>query len=82
MIIARTVRGANANPVAARLAPEVGLRRFVALAVPIITLATRITGREGFGPARRAAGLGSAPAIVGHRFIEALGSKAGLLHRR
>jgi hypothetical protein len=81
MIIARGVSGAKANPVAGRLAPEVGLRPFVALAVPIITFATRITGREGFGPAPRAAGVGSARAIVGPGFIQAFRSKAGLLHK-
>jgi hypothetical protein len=37
MIVARAVRGAKASPVAARLAPDAGMRRFVALAAPIIT---------------------------------------------
>jgi hypothetical protein len=82
MIVARAVRGAKASPVAARLAPDVGMRRFVALAVPIIALATRITGRGASGPAWWAGGNGFTPAIVGHGFIEALGSKAGFLHRR
>jgi hypothetical protein len=81
MIMARAVRGAMANPVAARLAPDVGMRRFVALAVPIITLATRITGREASGRAWWAGRDGFTPAIVGHGFIEALGSKAGFLHK-
>jgi hypothetical protein len=82
MIIARAVRGARTNLVAARLAHDIGVRRFVALAVPIITLASRIIGREASGPAWRAAGDGSTPAIVGHGFIEALGPKAEFLHRR
>jgi hypothetical protein len=79
MIIARAVRGARTNR--ARLAHDIGVRRFVALAVPIITLASRIIGREAFGSAWRTVGDGCTPAIVGHGFIEALGSKA-YLHRR
>jgi hypothetical protein len=82
MMIARAVHCAKTNRVAARSAPDAGVRRFVALAVPISTLATRITGEEASGPAWWAGGDGFTPAIVGHGFIEALGSRAGSLRRR
>ena len=81
MMIARAVRCAKTNGAAARLAPDGGVRRFVALAVPIITLATRITGGEASALAWWAGGDGFTPAIVGHGFIEALGSKASAVHR-
>jgi hypothetical protein len=51
MIFARAVRYAKTNRVAARLVPAIGVRRFVALTVRIITLATGITGGEASGPA-------------------------------
>jgi hypothetical protein len=82
VMMVRMVHGARANLLAARLTHKIGVRRFAVLAVPIITLATRITGREASGPAGRAAGDGSTPAVVGHGFIETLGSKAGFLHRQ
>jgi hypothetical protein len=80
-MIVRAVHGARAN-LLARLTHKIGVCRFVALAAPIITLATRITGREASGPAGRATGDGSTPAVVGRGFIETLGSKAGFLHRQ
>jgi hypothetical protein len=82
VMIVRAVHGARANLLAARLTHKIGVRRFVVLAVPIITLATRITGGEASGPAGRAAGDGSTPSVVGHGFIETLGSKAGFPHRQ
>lgn len=82
VIIVRAVHGPRGNLLAAQLTHKIGVRRFVVLAVPIITLTTRITGREASGPAGRANGGGSTPAVVGHGFIETLGSKAGFLHRQ
>jgi hypothetical protein len=45
-------------------------------------LATRITGGEASALAWWAGGDGFTPAIVGHGFIQPLGSKGGSLHRR
>jgi hypothetical protein len=82
VMIVRAVHGARANLLVARVTHKIGVRRFVVLAVPTITLATRISGRAASGPAGHAAGDGSTPTVVGHGFIEALGSKAGFLHRQ